>query len=197
MKRPLRTLLVFEDRAFEDIVLPVIERVLGDEGYATRIPERPLFTHGCKGDELKRVLRDHGSRADLVVIGADTQQRTPAQKRKAMATLVGGFVSPEQVVYALPQPSAEGWMQADLGALKRGIHEALGIAVTLPATTPPYPKKEEEAKRSLASILNHARIPMLRGGVEHGPAVMAHVDLAAHSSMEGFVRDLRHWLRQW
>lgn len=196
MTSPVRILLLFEDRAFEDIVLPVAERVLADEGYQTPVLEGPLFTHGCRGNALKRALKDRGSSADLVLVGADTQQKTPFQKRKAMAALIADLVSSDRIVYALPQPSAEGWMQADLGALKRGIQEVLETVVPLPPETGSYPKAESRAKERLASILSRAGIPMLRGGLEYGPAVMAHADFTAHPSLEEFVQELRHWLIQ-
>ncbi|MGH9381924.1 MAG: hypothetical protein ACRD2Z_15110 [Thermoanaerobaculia bacterium] len=35
---------------------------------------------------------------------------------------------------------------------------------------------------------------MLDGGLEYGPAVMAHADFTAHESLAEFVQELRHWL---
>ena len=87
-------------------------------------------------------------------------------------------------------------MQADLGALKRGIEAELGVRLALPQDVGPYPTTEEQAKERLVSLLNRTGVPILRGGLEFGPAVMGLAEFSSHSSLEGFVRDLRRWLQR-
>jgi hypothetical protein len=94
-------------------------------------------------------------------------------------------------LFAVPQPSAEGWLQADLGALRRGIAEALGREFHLPARAGRYPRDERRAKARLRELLQVAGVPTLRGGLEYGPFVMRQVSYDAHPSLARFVDELR------
>ncbi len=79
------------------------------------------------------------------------------------------------VAFAIAHPSVEGWMQADLAALKRGLAKAIGSEVSLPRDCRAYPETEQEAKNRLRYLVTSATgARALGGGVEYGPFVMAH-----------------------
>lgn len=192
----VRVLCVFEDRAFEDVVVPVVDRVFADAGFEDWTMLDPLKTRGCRWGALESILGDWRDGADLIVIGADAKEGSVARKRAAMAEHVEAFVHADRVVYALPKPCAEGWLQADLRALKTGVQDALEMNVSLPGDAGPYPEHERAAKDRLGALLSRSGVPTLRGGLELGPAVMAHVDLlGCHSSLSDFVHELQRWLR--
>ena len=191
-------LCAFEDRAFEDVVLPIIRRV-ASEGRAWHIETRVTFTHGCDWRALDAIATDYASWPDLMVVGADTRGNSPARKRKDMTPDLRRVLPQrlrDRCILALPAPCAEGWLQADLGALKRGIADVLGRSVSMPASVGKYPRGEQQAKQRLRSLLEQSAVPTLRGGLEYGPPVAGHMDFSAHSSLRDFVRDLRRALRQ-
>lgn len=194
MNHPLRILCAFEDRAFEDVVLPAVARICEEMGSSQPEVVGPLFSRGCRWSALLAILRDRGAEPDLVLIGADTGSRTVAQKRAAMRERVEGAIEPFRVVYALPKPCAEGWLQADLHALKEGVESELEATITLPEDTGGYPGDERDAKERLASILDRSGVPTLRGGLEYGPAVMERVRFSSDASLEEFHQELRRWL---
>jgi hypothetical protein len=190
----LRVLCAFEDRAFEDVALPMVRRIFDETGFEPPLIQGPLRSRGCRWKALQSILRDEGQQADLIVIGADTGPLTVAQKRSAMLGRIERIVDTRRVIFALPKPCAEGWLQADLQALKRGVEEELDEPITLPEDTGSYPTDEEQAKDRLAGILSRSDIQPLRHGLEFGPAIMRHVDPSAHSSLEELDRELRRWL---
>lgn len=194
MSRTLRILCAFEDRAFEDVALPIVRRILDETGRPEPRIRGPLFSRGCRWRALQSILRDHRVEADLVVVGADTGPRTVAQKRSAMLGRLKQTVDRDRLVFALPRPCAEGWLQADLQALKQGVEDELGETITLPEDTGGYPVEEEQAKRRLAAILDRSDVPMLRHGLEYGPAIMRRVRTSTERSLEEFDRNLRRWL---
>lgn len=108
---------------------------------------------------------------------------------------IASLTATHQTVYALPQPSAEGWLQADLSALRRGVSEALGTPIRLPQNAGGYPRDEGAAKDRLRALLTHQGLPVLRDGLEYGPFVMQYVDYDAHPSLAVFVGELRTLLR--
>lgn len=183
----------FEDRAFEDVVVPLVERVAREENREVGLLATRL-THGCRFRDLSAILTDLADRVDGLIIGADTRDSTPAKKEQAMRERVGKRLGPLPVIFALPQPCAEGWLIADLGALKRGVAEQLGEAVALPARAGRYPRGEQAAKDRLRSLLRQADVPFLSGGLEYGHAVMHHVRYEAHPSLKRFVAQLRQLL---
>lgn len=197
MIHSVRILCAFEDRAFEDVVLPVVGRLCEEMDLPRPVIEGPLFTRGCRWRPLRRILSDRGSGPDLVLVGADAGPLTVAQKRSAMLARVEQTTDPSRVVFALPKPCAEGWLQADLRALKQGVEDEIEEPITLPEDTGAYPGDENEAKRRLASILDRADVPMLRRGLEYGPAIMRRVEVSREASLERFDRELRRWLVRW
>jgi hypothetical protein len=188
-RRPLRLLCAFEDRAVEDVVVPVLSRVASEEHRSVEPIVR--LTHGCRFGELIRLLKDGAAECDFCVIGADTRQQRPHIKQRAMSHSLRAKVDLHGSVYALPQPSAEGWLQADLASLKHGIEEALGANIRLPQGVGPYPRDEKAAKERLRSLLSRAEVPMLRDGLEYAAFVMARMPFDAHPSLALFVRELR------
>jgi len=196
--KALALLCAFEDRAFEDIVLPIIRRVVA-ESRGWRLEARVIFTHGCDWGALAGIARDYLNWPDVMVVGADTRGESPARKRKSMTPGLKRVLPlrlRDRCILALPAPCAEGWLQADAAALKRGISDVLGRPVSLPAEVGRYPRGEQQAKERLRSLLERSSVPTLRGGLEYGPAIARHVDLSAHTSLREFVRDLRRRLRQ-
>jgi hypothetical protein len=182
----MQILAVFEDRAFDDIVTPLIRRVAGEQGVDVELVVR--LTHGCRFQELQELLQR--GRPILCVIGADAGQHKSSSKEKAMRGRAGGAL-PQRTIFSIPEPSAEGWLQADLAALKRGVSEALQTLIHLPADAGPYPRDEKNAKQRVRSLLRSAGVPVLRDGLEYGPSVMQYVAYDAHPSLQRFVRDLR------
>jgi hypothetical protein len=181
---------VFEDRAFQYIACPLVERVFDEEGLLGE--QLTSFTHGCRFEPLSRILLSATTNPDLWIIGADCGRRSPAQKERAMRR---NLTFPDNCLFALPQPGIEAWMQADLRAFKEGLQRALDADVTLPAHAGPYPPTENLAKQRLANLVRACGVDPLQGGVEYGPQVMAFMPFDAHPSLRDFVAQLRHKLR--
>ena len=185
----------FEDRAFEDVVLPLVERLAKEEAAEVQILP-PRLTHGCRIRDLRAILADLGEqRVDGLIIGADTREHSPSKKQQALVERIGADIGPRPVAFALPQPCAEGWVLADLSALKRGVAERLGEQVILPGSPGRYPRAEQRAKDRLRSVLREANVPFLSGGLEYGSAIMRHVRYDAHPSIRRFVAQCRQLLR--
>jgi hypothetical protein len=102
----------------------------------------------------------------------------------------------QPIVFALAQPGAEGWLQADLSAFKEGLEEALGKGIALPASPGGYPRSEAGAKDRLAKLVAASGVAALNRGLEYGPHVMMRVPLDAHASLDRFVTALRRCLRE-
>lgn len=190
-----RILYALEDRAFESVVIPLVERIFRDLELPPPDEQTPLRSRGCRWKAMTRLLEDHAGRADLVVIGADVKSSSVRRKREVMSDKLEKIAGEWKVVYALPEPSVEGWIQADLKALKAGLEAELDEPVTLPADVGSYPTDEVGAKARLKSILHRSDVPTITGGVEFGPAVMQRVDFSSHRSLATFGAELRSWLK--
>lgn len=193
--KTLRLICAFEDRAYEDVVVPLVRRVAAEEGVEVDLAAVEIV-HGCRFKKLERILRDRRREEGLWIIGADARDRSIHRKQEAMADRLGRLLQGKDTLYAIAKPSAEGWIQADLAALKEGVAEALETDLTFPPHIPPYPEDDEkQAKQRLGSILGEAGVPTLRQGLEYGPDVMKHVRFETEASMATFVGDLRRYLK--
>jgi len=192
--QPLRVLCVLEDRAFEDVALPAALRVAEETG--KRLELRQRLTHGCRVERLEAIVARPPAGIDLWLFGADAGKLDGRRKERGFRKTVEPLLSGAPYALAVPEPCCEGWLQADLAALKGGIADELGDAVTLPSDTGAYPAGEQAAKDRLRKLLEMADVPCLRGGLEFGPAVMRRAKLTIDRSLERFTSDLRHVLNR-
>ncbi|MGH7295636.1 MAG: hypothetical protein ACRELB_11910 [Polyangiaceae bacterium] len=186
---PIRVLCIFEDRAYEQVVKPLIERIATEAGLRVDVVMR--FTRGCRFEPLEQWLKESRDAYRLCCIGADAGNLPAGKKERSMRKKLGGLVDDPSIVFAIAQPSAEAWLQADLSALKAGVATVTEATVNLPKKTRKYPRDEEGAKRGLRELLASAGVRTLQDGLEFGPAIMECVDVDAHPSIRRFVDELR------
>jgi hypothetical protein len=195
MNASLQLLCIYEDRAFEDVVTPLLLR-LGAQCGVSLAPLLVTLTHGCRFGALTRAIEAHGPTANLLIVGADAGKLTATKKEVRMRKRLGTTIADLRRVFAVPEPSAEGWLQADPAALKAGIAEALKTKVTLAHEIGAYPKDEAHAKARLRDLLRGANLPSLRDGLEYGPSVMRYTRYESHPSLQRFVNAFRQQAAQ-
>ena len=73
-----------------------------------------LHLHGCRFDALRKILQDHGLDYPCWLIGADAGKLKPfGRKERAMRKKLGSILNNRTALFAIAEPSAEGWLQAD------------------------------------------------------------------------------------
>jgi hypothetical protein len=189
--------LFVEDRAHEELLKPLINRVGEEEqvqvqvsvrtargGHARAISEFILYQHTAEAGRLT------GSPADLVVVGIDGNCSTFAKKRdeiQSVATPI--FIN--RLIVACPDPHVERWYLADPQSFNSVVGDLPKVGT----------KKCERGhyKQILADSIRRAGHPPTLGGIEFASELAAtmHLYRAGKNSvsLRAFLDDLRAKLR--
>jgi len=197
MSKPLAIDLFAEDRAHEELLKPLIERVAAERGRTVAVHVRSARGgHGEAIDEFRLYQRQVGrlrrrGTPDLVVVAIDTNCGSFTETRNAITKATRPGVR-DRCVPACPDPHVERWYLADL----KGFHRAVGA-------TPSVPKGKCERdlyKRILAQAVVAAEHPATLGGIEFAHEIVEAMDLfragKSESSLKHFIDDLRAGLRR-
>lgn len=187
-----RVLCIYEDRAFEDVVTPLIRRILPS---STEITERR--TAGCRIDNLNAIINDLVGNCCALVIGADCGGLRGADiTRKRQLLTANPRIAGLPTALALPKPSVEAWLLTNPTSLRTALTPHSSIAhPRLPERLPRFPTSEQQAKKMLADLSSHMLgFPALRGGVEYGPEVISLLELEdiSNNSLRSFVTEARN-----
>jgi hypothetical protein len=166
----LELLGVFEDRAQQEFVTGVLERLAPTFGVEVSIEAR--LTCGCRFDYLGEHLQLAPAFAG-VVVGVDGARYRRAPK---IAKLSARVSVPARTLWAIAEPSIEEWMMADAEALPRALGDLFGVSNVTNAGRPGHPRTEVTAKARLRDWVNELLgEPALQGGVEYAGAAATKV----------------------
>ena len=189
--------LFAEDRAHEELLKPLIERIAAERGRPVVVRVRSARGgHGEAMEEFKlyqrRLTKLRPRPApDLVIVAIDTNCDSFTETRNAITRAARPLVR-TRLVPACPDPHIERWYLADL----QGFHRAVG-------TTPSVPKDKCERdfyKRILAQAVIAAGHPATLGGIEFAHEIVEAMDLfrsgKSESSLKHFIDDLTEGLQR-
>lgn len=196
MSKALLIDLFAEDRAHEEWLKPLLERVAREESTAVRIRVRSARGgHSRVITELKTYQRSFekgigGQVPDLLIAAVDANCSNFAESQKSIQdALQAQFIG--RTIRATPDPHIERWYLADLEA----FHEVVGI-------TPSFEAEKCERdyyKAVLAKAVSDAGHPVTLGGIEFARELVDALDYfragKADNSLKHFLEELRGQFR--
>lgn len=189
--------LFVEDRAHEEFLKPLVERVATEEDVRVKVRVRSARGgHARAINEFRQhqKLIERGAvgepSPELVIVAIDGNCTTFANKRKeiARATIQG---LQERVIAACPDPHVERWYLADPDSFQQvvGYRPAFGREKC----------KRDHYKELLASAVRKAGHPPTLGGIEFAGELVRAMDLYRAGrndrSLKTFLDDLRDRLQ--
>lgn len=185
-----------EDRAHEEFLVPLMERVAQEENLALRWRlriargGRPRVMTAYREYQVVRAKMG-GVAADLMVVSIDGNCATFAEARESVrAKTLDRYT--HTLVVASPDPHIERWYMADPESFR-------AIVGTRPKVGPEKCLRDHY-KRALAAAVQRAGHPQTRQGVEFGRELARAMDLFRAGknvpSLKAFVGDLREGLRR-
>jgi hypothetical protein len=196
MIEPLIVDLFAEDRAHEELLRPLVERVSREEARLVRLRVRSARGgHGVVLGELRAYQRallagQGGGLPDIVIAAIDGNCSPPTRARqKVTRRLDADFAG--RCILACPDPHVERWYLADLQA----FHAVVGHTPSVPEA-----KCERDLyKKLLAQAIVDGGHPATLGGLEFAAELAHAMDFAragkASRSLKRFIDDLRRRLR--
>jgi len=196
MNRQLVVECFVEDRAHEEFLVPLMERVAQEENvtlrWRLRIARggRPRVMTAYR--EYQIVLEKTGAAtADLMVVSIDGNCATFADARRSVRGRTRDRYA-HMLVVASPDPHIERWYLADPKSFQ-------AIVGTRPKIGPEKCLRDHY-KQVLANAVRRAGHPQTRRGVEFGRELARAMDLFRAGknvpSLKAFVGDLREGLRR-
>jgi hypothetical protein len=196
MSEPIAIDLFAEDRAHQELLSPLVERVAQAEGKRVRLHVRSARGgHGVALTEFRRhqetLLKGMGGGVpNLVIAAIDANCRKAAVARQRILRALRPEFA-DLCIPACPDPHIERWYLADLQA----FHEVVGH-------TPSVPKSKCERdlyKHILAQAVVDAGHPAMLGGIEFARELAEAMDFAragrSARSLRRFVDELTARLR--
>lgn len=196
MTEPVVVDLFVEDRAHEEFLKPLLERIAAEEG--VKVEAR---IHAARGGHPRAIAefrlyqriaerRAHGV-PDLAVVAIDGNCASFAQRRREIHNAIAP-VFEGKIVTACPDPHVERWYLADPDSFRAvvGYRPMVGKRKCV----------RDHYKRLLADAVRQGGYPLTLGGIEFAAELVEAMDLyrAARNdaSLRAFVQDLRGRLRQ-
>jgi hypothetical protein len=199
----IRVLYFLEDRAQENFIKSLVQRVAGDVG----IPGKRL-THDIRSarggskiiNELKKFVRNYlkydMSGFNLVILAVDGNCKGYRERKRELEEFtneVPGIT--DRVVFAVPDPHIERWYMLDQKAFKNAV--GIDKSPDLPA----YKCQRDYYKRLIYQVLHDARVNTLLGGVEYAERIVENIeDLELlgqrDPSFKFFVQELKRVLKR-
>jgi hypothetical protein len=195
MSRPLVLDLFVEDRAHEELLKPLVERVAREENLGVTV--RVRSARGGRGRALEEfrlyqrlVERGATARPDLVVVGIDGNCATFARKRQEVVSATKPAFA-DRVVAACPDPHVERWYLVDPDSFRHvvGYRPTLGRKKCA----------RDHYKKLLADAVRRAGHPPTLGGIEFAREIAVGIDWyragTTDHSFRAFIDELRDKLR--
>lgn len=180
--------LFAEDRAHEEWLRPLLERLANQEGVVARVRVRSARGgHGRVITELKTYQRSFergigGRMPDILVAAIDANCSSHAEAHRSVQDALQEHFA-DRTVKAIPDPHIERWYLADLEA----FHEVVGI-------TPSFESGKcdrDYYKAVLAKAVADAGHPSTLGGIEFARELVEALDFFRASKAD---RSLKHFL---
>ncbi len=194
MSKPILVDLFVEDRAHEELLKPLINRIAAEKqvsiqirirssrgGHNHAITEFKLYQKAAKG------LADDP--ADLLVVGIDGNCSTSTKKREEIRKATTPLFI-DRLVVACPDPHVERWYLGD----PESFHSVVGYQPSLES------KKCERGyyKQALRDAIRLGGQPAMLGGIEYASELVDKMDLykAGKNShcLKAFIDDFREKL---
>lgn len=181
-----------EDRAHQEVVGGLVERVAHDEGVPCVLTVRSAtHGHGRVATELGRYSRDLArqgvSDVAFVIVATDANCRGWRARRDEMLSAS----LPVPVVFAIPDPHVERWLLLDGAAFKSVVGGG--------CSAPDQKCQRQRYKQMLAQQIRLAGIAPSFGGIEFARDIVSVMDLDragnADASFARFPADLRQAVR--
>jgi hypothetical protein len=195
MSSPVVVDLFVEDRAHEELLRPLVERVAREENVSVMVRMRSARGgHGRALDEFRlyQMLVERGAApaAELVVVGIDGNCTTFNKKRAEIRDATRpGFAN--RVIAACPDPHVERWYLADPDSFQRVVGHRPRLGRRKCA--------RDHYKDQLARAVREAGHPPTLGGIEFAPEIAQSMDWYRAGrndrSFRAFIEDLRDRLR--
>ncbi len=191
--------LFAEDRAHEELLKPLIERVAREEQVAVRLQVRSARGgHGRALAEYKNyqllLLKGVAGHTlpDLTVVAIDGNCATHSKKRQEIdAATDPAFHG--RVVAACPDPHVERWYMADM----QSFYELVGVQPRMGQRK----CERDYYKKLLTKTVQAAGHPSTLGGIEFANELAQGMDLyragRAETSLKAFVSDLKATFQYW
>lgn len=197
MSERLLVHLFVEDRAHEELLVPLVRRVAREEGRPVVVRPRSVRGGHARAIEeyaLYQKLADRGiagqEAPDLVVVGIDGKCTTFAKKRREILDATTPMFL-ERVVVACPDPHVESWYLADPDSFESVVGHRPSVGRRKCA--------RDHYKALLAAATRQAGHPPTLGGVEFAREIAEALDLYRAGrndhSLKAFVDELRAALR--
>jgi len=199
MSKTLRVDLFCEDRAHEELLKPLVQRVCNQEGLEARIEVRSA--RGGRGrvlqelDAYQLVTRKAGQpMPDLLVVAIDANCDSYAKKVKEIRDKVDVTLMPHHAI-ACPDPHIERWYMADSDAFRQVVGQKPPIVA---------PKCDKQSRNDLKKALVHAvraaGHPAILGGIEFAAEIADAMDPfragKADPALKHFLEEVANALRQ-
>jgi hypothetical protein len=196
MGDPIAVDLFVEDRAHEEFIRPMINRLASEERRAVTIQVRSARGgHGRALEELslyqKAVSAGGMTMPEILVVATDTNCSRPGLPRKAVARRIEPDFR-DRIVVACPDPHIERWYLADPDSF-----------VTVVGIRPKLGRRKCERgryKAILSRAVTNAGHPATLGGIEFAAELVEVMDLfragKTERTLKDFVQDLRRVMRR-
>jgi hypothetical protein len=192
MSSPVLIDLFAEDRAHEELLRPLLERVAREEGRAARIRVRSVRGgHGRVIAELKAYQRGFekgigGRPPDILVTAIDANCSSFVEAQTIVQEALQEQFT-DRTIRATPDPHVERWYLADLEA----FHQVVGITPTFEADK----CERDYYKMVLAKAVEDAGHPPTLGGIEFAREIVDVLDYfragKADQSLKHFLEGIR------
>jgi hypothetical protein len=197
MSKPVQVDLFVADRAHEELLRPLINRVGQEEQMDVRISVRIAWGGHARAISEFRLYqraaetgRSSGGLADLVVVGIDGNCSTFAHARDDIQRAAGPAFT-DRLVVACPDPHIERWYLADPQSFNTVVGDQPRVGVRKCARDP--------YKQILGDSIQRAGHPPTLGGIEFASELAAAMNLYRAgrnvTSLKAFSDDLRARLR--
>lgn len=190
--------LFVEDRAHEELLKPLVARIVREEktdvrirvraargGHVRAIGEFKLYQHMVNSASLNLPS------ADLVVVGIDGNCSTFAEARDAIQRAAVPELAGRTIV-ACPDPHIEHWYLADPDSFEIVVGDRPHVGRRKCV--------RDHYKQKLAEAIRRGGHPPTLGGIEFASELVAAMDLyragKTSTSLKAFVDDLRTGLRR-
>lgn len=197
MSNPIAVDIFVEDRAHEEILVPLLKRIAGEEQII--VTERVRSARGGHGRAIAEVKLYQnlvtkgvaGTIPDVLIVGIDGNCSTFTAARQAIRNAITTPFA-DRLVVACPDPHVERWYLADPESFEAivGHRPSLGKKKCV----------RDHYKNVLAKAVRQAGHPPTLAGIEFARDLAAGMDLYRASrndrSLKSFVDDLRGSLRR-
>ena len=190
-------LYFLEDRAHENFITALVERIAQEMGVSVKHDVRSAVGGNKVIGELKKFIGDftnNSQNADIFIIARDSDCKNYSERVEEIKRIFEN-VNPElleKAVFCIPDPHIERWYMEDFEALRKVLNKNISI------DKPKYDCEKNYYKNKLRNIFRE--VGSVIGGVEYGDEIVSEIDIylleKANANFGKFVRDLKSLLKK-